>query len=155
MRCRQSSGLLAEPTVACAPCPPPQGGGSRALTLPCFLPCSLPLHHRHAPGQPQQLLQPLDLHAVHGAPLPRPDAALPLLLHALPEVTAGVRPERQQEEQLLLPRPQLQEHEPEELHAAVHDLRHRWPGHCAAAVLPPALPCEELGFGQARAFLYK
>uniref|UniRef100_A0A8B9TLD9 Oxytocin receptor n=1 Tax=Anas platyrhynchos TaxID=8839 RepID=A0A8B9TLD9_ANAPL len=95
---------------------------------------SLSLHHRHAPGQPQQLLQPVDLHAVHGAPLPRPDAALPLLLHALPEVAAGVRPERQQEEQLLLLRPQLQEHEPEELHAARCDVRHRRPG-------PASPPC--------------
>lgn len=79
-----------------------------------FLPLStfsLGFHHRHAPGQSQQLLQPLDLHALHRPPLPRTCAALPLLLIPPPERQPAWGDERQQEEQLdhLCPEPaQLQ-----------------------------------------------
>ena len=82
-------------------------------------PCSLGFHHCHAAGQPQQLLQPLDLPALHRPPLPRPRAALPLLLVQLPEGPPAQRDERQQKEQLIHLRPEPGQLQPEGLLAAI------------------------------------
>lgn len=89
-------------------------------SLPPFLPSiSLSLHHSHAPGQPQQLLQPLDLHALHWPPLPRTCTALPLLLLQLPEGQPAGRDQRQQKEQLIHLCPEPPQLQPEELLAAI------------------------------------
>lgn len=110
-------------------------------TPPVVMGCSLPptppppdslgLHHSHAPGQPQQLLQPLDLHALHRPPLPRTCTALPLLLLQLPEGQPAGRDQRQQKEQLLHLRPEPPQLQPEELLAAIHGVTGPGPG------LPP------------------
>lgn len=62
----------------------------------------LGLCHHDAPGKPQQLLQPLDLHVLHRPPATRPGPALPLLFQpAQKNRAAQQRADLQQEEQLL------------------------------------------------------
>ena len=80
-------------------------------------PCSFGFHHRYASGQPQQLLQPLDLHALHGPPVPRAGRALPLLLLQLPKGLPAGRDK--QKEQLIQLFPEPAQLQPEELHAAI------------------------------------
>lgn len=62
----------------------------------------LGLCHHDAPGKPQQLLQPLDLHVLHRPPATRPGPALLLLFQpAQKNRAAQQRADLQQEEQLL------------------------------------------------------
>lgn len=92
-----------------------------SVILCCLSSCSHAFHHLHAAGEPQQLLQPLDLHVLRRTPLPGPQAELSVLLIALPQVLAvsvRARLRLQSQEQLLHLR--HQEHQqPEEHHANV------------------------------------
>lgn len=127
-------------------------GWPQSDTCSPFLPApphSLCFHHCHAPGQPQQLLQPLDLHALHRPPLPRTRAALPLLLCSVPEGQPAWRDEHQQEKQLLHLRPESSQLEPEELLSTILGVSHRPgpPGQPLGGVasgLPPWWLCMEL-----------
>lgn len=94
------------------------------FSFPPNPPCSFCLYHRHALGQPQQLLQPLDLHALHGPPLPRTCAALPLLLCPLPEEQPAWRDKHQQEEQFIHLCPESPQLQPEELLSAIFSVSH-------------------------------
>lgn len=102
------------------------------FSFPPAPPHSFCLHHCHALGQPQQLLQPVDLHALHRSPLPRTRAALLLLLCSLPEGQPARRDECQQEEQLIHLCPEPSQLKPEELLSAIFSMSHR-PG-------PPGQP---------------
>lgn len=116
------------------------------FSFPPNPPCSFCLHHRHALGQPQQLLQPLDLHALHGPPLPRTRAALPLLPCWFPEGRPAWRDKRQQEKQLIHLCPEPSQLQPEELFSAIISMSHR-PGLASGLCglwSSPWWPCMEL-----------
>lgn len=111
------------------------------FSFPPDPPHSFGLHHCHALGQPQQLLQSVDLHALHRPPLPRTCTALPLLLCSLPEGQPAWRDKHQQEKQLIHFCPESSQLQPEELLSAILGMSHRpgLPGQplgCVASSLP-------------------